>query len=244
MMKTTAQGFTLLFILPLNSVQPPFFPCVTLTGTTFQAFLEWRCPSSSSGPWRQAASRLWQTGLDPKPCSPLTTAWPPNALQFPSSFRARLRRDVLNPQPLTPTATPPAPQPRVKCLCCKIIKPQIKPARLRIWLIQASDNLKPACVSLRTHGRSNSPVRSLPTKPRGCFKAKGLALKQPLTHASEREACAAVMREHQEAVTFHSSAVEIIKLQGIEPTSEHHYFLRFYLSSGLQIHHGNYPPCC
>lgn len=110
MMKTTAQGFTLLFILPLNSVQPPFFPCITLTSTTFQAFLEWRCPPSSSGPWRQAASRLWQTGLDPKPCFPLTTAWPPNVLQFPSSFRARLRSDVLNPQPLTPTATPPAPR--------------------------------------------------------------------------------------------------------------------------------------
>lgn len=59
----------------------PLFPCITLPGTAFQAFLEWRCPSSSSGPWRQAASRLWQTGPDPKPCSPLTTV-PPNALEL------------------------------------------------------------------------------------------------------------------------------------------------------------------
>lgn len=102
-------GFPLLFILPLNSAQPPHFPCATRSNTP---------PRSLSRAVVHPPPRRHDVnqGLTQGTCFPLITAWPPNTPHFPSSFRARLCSDALNPQPLNPAAT------SQLCSCCCAVR--------------------------------------------------------------------------------------------------------------------------
>lgn len=116
----TTTVFLVLLMLMLHLAQPPLFPCLTLLSTVFWVPLWATVPAF---PGRQDLTQGLAHHRLSSTCIP-----------FPSSSTAWLCSDAPYPQPLSPAVTSPVSQPCTERSRCKT---QTKPARLRIWLLQA-----------------------------------------------------------------------------------------------------------